>query len=509
MIKTIKFKRFLKSLAFIFSILTLSSCLSTKQAEPTPSKQEEQAEIVTNSTENSDIQNQTLPLFEETELSNTQESFEESSEKIDWDEILTNPNTEENTDFFSEPEVFEAEPEEISENPINQIVEAEEQDLPKDVDTESQKEEIINKTQTVDTSSDVAENPLNLKENTEKQTTAPTIEQGSDEVLNDSERTAEENSPSNQETSGDNLQQKNSAIISPSRSMSVKNNQYVDVVYPGSGWIYIGEVGSENLFRYFGRKLGSKDTTFTLRSSKSGKTILHFYKNDILTSQYIDDYLEVVVEEDSAKSGEKATAPAYALVVPPKPVRNEEHFSTKKSASQVEKTNDVEKSPSIQQKKEDTPPQEFAVQSSKAQDDNLKTIIQTTQEKENPTSAQQRSSAQNGSNQNLKADEQDIPLTSAHNTSGSLLEQAKKSYSAKNYENALTQIQEYLDSANTKIDEALFVQAQILEADSKVRNIKSALDSYETIIKKYPTSKFWQNANKRKIYLERYYINIY
>ncbi|MBQ7619651.1 MAG: hypothetical protein IJS51_05940, partial [Treponema sp.] len=41
-----------------------------------------------------------------------------------------------------------------------------------------------------------------------------------------------------------------------SRAMTIKNNQFVDIIYPGSGWIYLGEEGSGDHFIFQGRKLG-------------------------------------------------------------------------------------------------------------------------------------------------------------------------------------------------------------------------------------------------------------
>ncbi len=107
--------------------------------------------------------------------------------------------------------------------------------------------------------------------------------------------------------------------IVPSRSVKVKMNQYLDVTYPGTGWTYIGEEDKNDVFNYFGRKLGTKNTTFSLRAKKAGKTILHFYKNDALTGEYIDDYLEVVVEDK--KGTGRVKAPSYAEIIPAKPQR--------------------------------------------------------------------------------------------------------------------------------------------------------------------------------------------
>ncbi len=312
---------------------------------------------------------------------------------------------------------------------------------------------------------------------------------------------------------------KNPAVIIPSRSMKVKNNQYVDVVYPGNGWIYIGETETENRFRYFGRKLGTSDTTFTLRSVKPGKTLLHFYKNDVLTAQYIDDYLEIEVINENAKSNEKAKAPSYAEVVPPKPVRGVTQISPEGSISSTPEKNALKEKETEVKKSESNTAQNYqkheknssSHESSSVQDDkNVKTIIQTTAEN-TQKSAQTVTSSVIPKKSEEKAENQTVSETQNINTnpSKSLLEQAKESLKNKKYELALAQIQAFLDSETKKIDEALYVQGQILEADSPVRNIKSAIDCYDALIKKYPASRWWQDANKRKIYLNRYYVNIW
>ena len=104
--------------------------------------------------------------------------------------------------------------------------------------------------------------------------------------------------------------------VIPSRSVSMKNSQYLDIVYPGKGWIYLGEEDGKNLMRYFGRKIGDKNTSFSLRSREEGKTILHFYKNDQLTGAFIDDYLEVEIKGKNS-SAERILAPDYSSIVPP------------------------------------------------------------------------------------------------------------------------------------------------------------------------------------------------
>ena len=128
-----------------------------------------------------------------------------------------------------------------------------------------------------------------------------------------------------------------------SRAMTIKNNQFVDIIYPGSGWIYLGEEGSGDHFIFQGRKLGNGETTFSLRSKEPGTALLHFYKNDILTGNYIDDYIEISIGEKSAADGVHVTAPSYAEVVPPKFDRTKavEEKSAERETAQKQEENDA------------------------------------------------------------------------------------------------------------------------------------------------------------------------
>ncbi|MBR6193655.1 MAG: hypothetical protein IKQ66_05825, partial [Treponema sp.] len=103
-------------------------------------------------------------------------------------------------------------------------------------------------------------------------------------------------------------------LQNPSRSVTIAQNQYLDVEYPGKGWIYLGETDNTNMMRYFGHTISS-DTTFTLRAKTQGTALLHFYKIDPLTGTAINDYLEVVI---SGKTGSEVhvDAPSYGDIVP-------------------------------------------------------------------------------------------------------------------------------------------------------------------------------------------------
>ena len=273
--------------------------------------------------------------------------------------------------------------------------------------------------------------------------------------------------------------------VIPSRLVSMKNSQYLDIVYPGKGWIYLGEEDGKNLMRYFGRKIGDKNTSFSLRSREEGKTILHFYKNDQLTGTFIDDYLEVEIKGKNY-SAERILAPDYSSIVPPaqKNVKQEEISGTEISN---QKNEDSEDSPKI--------PEEKPVDEKKF-------------ESENP-STQSLSEFSSGSE---VASSQEISSIVKNNSSDSsadeLLKAAQENFNSKKYKDSLACLESFFEKADSRIDEGLFLQAQIFESNSSERNIKSALDNYETIVRRYPQSSVWKKASERVTYLKKFYFNI-
>lgn len=485
-----KARTFLFLFTSIFSLYILNSCASSPkneenltQAEQSSDKKTE--EIPENQLENKEISQDSLANEENLQNSeNTQNKPENDenqlSEKIDEDELLADSEneTEETQEDFVEPEVKDspfveetktAADEQNPESSENKQNEA--QDIP---ETNEEEPELLPKTEEYEKKSE-EENPqtdenLELNENSmENQENLPQNGQEPESKAELSEEIEEEEPKENTEQTESNPQK------TPSRSMTAKNNQYVDIIYPGRGWIYMGEdEGKDQILRYFGRKLGTENTTFTLRTTKSGETVLHFYKNDVLKGEYIDDYLEIKVLEESAKPNERAKAPSYEESVPQKPVRLEKKAETQEETQKTDEIKNIEEKTSDNEQK-----------LSSQDETNLK---------KNDVSKEVSRPEQKKS---LKVDTKN------------LLEQAKKDFEAKSYAQALSEVQQYLDTQNTRIDEALFLQGQILEADSEVKNIKSAIDSYNSLIKNYPASTFWQEANRRKIYLNRYYVNIY
>ncbi len=326
----------------------------------------------------------------------------------------------------------------------------------------------------------------------------------------------------------------------PSRSMTLKNKQFVDITYPGSGWIYLGEEDGGDHFIFQGRKLGNDGATFTLRSKAPGTALLHFYKNDILTGNYIDDWIQVTVSENGATDASHVQAPAYADVVPQKFDLQKNKEQKEKALAEAAAKKQAERDEMIQAEKAETkspseaneekrgqvaaapsPAQQSQAQAEIVPAEKVQTVIQTAgQEKADSkqktavagtNSDKNKSQAAQGSGEKAARESQAQGGSSASTSDGkakNLLELARKAYDEKRFEEALDLVQKFFDVATEDLDAGLYLEGLILEAKSSARNIKSAIGAYDTLIKNWPQSPYWRRANERSIYLKRFYIDI-
>lgn len=554
-----KILKYFFNILFILNIFVIISCASTPKQEELP--EEKVLDVLNDSNEVENTQNDTLAEdinseiadvaeIENTEIKvpeldiNTEEENGKSSNETSLNEYSS---LEEKIEEDILPELPPLEEEQLETQIDNDISTPSIQEEPQIQQTNNKELEDNNSEQTKETDnlttedSNIETNKSDTTEATESSVSTPTSEledNSNDKNIENTQATiiqdetnetanADNENINNEDTNEDFQNTANSQLeetnqieesleddtteneivnkkIKPSRSMTIKKNQYIDITYPGTGWIYLGQKDNKKDFTFFGRKLGGKDTSFTLRAKNPGTYLLHFYKNDPLTNSYIDDYLEVIVENKETSSTEHILAPNYATIVPPKVTITAETRKENKKQN-INKT--VDENKNKQQKTQEEQTQNVA--SKKPIDSSVKTVIQT-QDAENTNeisetsntqniieTKQEENNTQNKPNQNLdKLKESE------------LLALAKKQFANKEHSNALYTLEKFFEKAVSKIDEGLFLQGQILESKSDVQNIKGAIDSYELIVKSYPASAYWTQANKRTIFLKRFYINI-
>ncbi len=480
-------------------LLCFTSC-ATKQA-PENDSQIEAPDAETSETkeeESSVVNNQTGDEENSSEEADTSESLEDADNEV--------PLTSED---FPEPETIE-EPEVITLEPVEETEASESEPAPEEVEKEDPPEITI-------VNSNEENESENQTEAEDSVTEAATPDADDADNANDAEDITANDVviASNQDSDGisggiDITDDDDSDVnlsdiekdITPSRSVTLKKFEYLDVTYPGTGWIYMGLTDNSKDIAYFGRKLGTKDTKFSLQARAAGTKIIHFYRNDPLTGQYLDDYIEVIITAENGSNKTHVEAPAYKI-----PVQKKE-----KPVNKVEEKEETEEA--AEEKAQESKKEAAAVKAKESSKGADSVVTKKTSEPVKKSDSEKKTETEKTTATTIASEpvESDTGKTNTSSTKASdpatLLQEAQLLYNEKEYSAALNKLNLFFEYSTDKGDEALYLKGQILEAKSEVRDIKGAIDAYTTLTKNYPASKLWDSANKRIIYLKRFYLEV-
>ena len=419
---------------------------------------------------------------EETEAAENLETEEEDSEV----ELVSAEETVEVSEgIFPEPEDFE-EPEIITLEPADIIEEVEEET------EESANLEVVEQeeppaiteevTPAQETSVETTES-LDITDNSDSDETSDNTDEIED--LTDSSgiiEISDVDSDSENEITAPEIEE-----IKVSRSVTLKKFENLEITYPGQGWIFMGLTDNSKDLVYHGRKLGTKDTKFTFQARNAGTKIAHFYKNDPLSGDYLDDYIEITILPENGSNKTSIAAPEYKLPVKKLETKKNSPAKTsdKEAESPAENTSTIKKQTESEAANQTSTPvvkktsqATAALQTQEIEKESVETQTETSQP------------AQNNSNPDV------------------LLKEAKVLYNEKEFSRALNKVNQFLEFAADNRDEGLYLKGQILEAKSEVRDIKGSMEAYTSLTKNYPASKLWDSANKRIIYLKRFYLEV-
>lgn len=432
-----------------------------------------------------DVQDLELPLeTEEAEITDSENTESIIEEPISSDEIELSPLQKDYPYLEEEDLINKLEEENIPDLP-NEESETDEENAIESDENNSEDTDVNDLTDDhTDNLTDEAEEELDAESATENETEDDSYEQ---EIENPDVESEE-------------------IIIMPSRSVTLKRGENLEVVYPGSGWIYMGSLSEYNNLASRGRKLGATDTKYTLLAKEAGTQIHHFYKVDNLTGEYIDDYLEVIVLDKKGSSKTTVTAPEYQAFIPPKAERPAK-------ASVSEKDNSTEAVTTIIENTEASEKSETETDSPVIEQNTDRTLVteDLSKNESNDSISMSTDDTFASSLDDVISIDEDYSEYSQENNlqnaidTNSLLENAIILYNDKKYQEANLLLSEFFEYSTDRIDEGLFLQGQIYEAESPVRDIKKSIENYEALIKNYPSSEYWNDANKRIKYLRRFY----
>ncbi|MBO4706811.1 MAG: hypothetical protein J5647_13820 [Spirochaetaceae bacterium] len=271
----------------------------------------------------------------------------------------------------------------------------------------------------------------------------------------------------------------------PSRTVTMKKKQYLDVTYPGEGWLYMGDENNSKALSFKGREQKGNTTLLKFYSDRAGEALLHFCKQDILTDTYIHDYLLVTIEKTSGNK-QHIQAPEY---VPPATVSHESEVDENVASSENLFTgiSDTETEISQEESAEEIgePTVEDVISSGVSLADEPDVIFSF------------------GDGIDFFGDSSDDDEYYQQ-----LIDEANDAFFAGRGQEAIDKAQIVIDDGSYFSDEAYYIQAQVYETNSDMLDVNKAYGLYKTIVDYYPESAYWTKASKRVTYLDRYYFQI-
>lgn len=257
-----------------------------------------------------------------------------------------------------------------------------------------------------------------------------------------------------------------------SRSVKLYTGQRLEVVYPGEGWVYLGESSAQKGIKYQQRKLQSGTSIFHFGAGDEGSYILNFSYFDVFSDNFISDSIAVHVEKAKTKLNNTVKAPDYKGPI----------------NAQKENNQDLKKENKYDEVLAGTPVKAESSSSAK-KNENTKVydtpdLVTVTEKSESKTAGKDLKSA------------------------SELLDMIRGYISEGNAANALNSAEDFFKNYSVNLDEALFLRGQAYELNGPNKNVKKALEAYQTLVKAYPESKFWDKADARIRYIKKFYIDI-
>jgi outer membrane protein assembly factor BamD (BamD/ComL family) len=92
--------------------------------------------------------------------------------------------------------------------------------------------------------------------------------------------------------------------------------------------------------------------------------------------------------------------------------------------------------------------------------------------------------------------------------SSELLSQVQTALNSGDAAKALDLLDQFFRTSVTDLDEGWFLRGLAYESNGPSRNIRRALDAYQTLVDAFPSSPRWREARERITYINRFYFNI-
>ena len=284
-----------------------------------------------------------------------------------------------------------------------------------------------------------------------------------------------------------------------SRTVRVTVGQILEVPFRGTGWVYLGELGGRRGISYDSRRLdiqpgrrydseAVEGQSFIFRVESAGTYILRFYRQDFIQDYIINDYVQVIAGERGENSGRVAAERVIAEPRwPPDPGTVVEPLPRTTPEVPVAESPVVPAAPVPAITAPASAAQQFPPPVSLGQPEPAASP-QTPAMVEPVTTSPQAPP----------------PVDSP----AEYVRRARQEFDSGRIESALGILDNMRQFYPGGTDESLLLNAQLLEANSPSRDIRSSLEYYRRLVNEFPFSDHVEEAQRRIAYLERFYFNI-
>lgn len=235
----------------------------------------------------------------------------------------------------------------------------------------------------------------------------------------------------------------------PERTLESPKGSPLELVFPGSGWVYLGETSGREGIRYDSRRFDGASAVFLFAADREGDYVLRFQRQDPVTG-----------EPESRLVGLKIKEPAS--------------FAERKPAEKPAASPSAEAAPAAASRAGtvDTGPA-------------------------SPATAGEPGTAE------ASGFPRELP-----SSPDELLRLARAELAANRVSSALEALDRYVSLFPFGSDEAFYLYAKAYEQNTPYRDIKKAYGYYRQVRDEWPRSPFWKDAAERATYIERHYFDI-
>jgi TolA-binding protein len=293
--------------------------------------------------------------------------------------------------------------------------------------------------------------------------------------------------------------------------------QLVEIPFRGSGWVYLGELGSRRGIVYDSRRLDPEGQSFVFRTEAAGTYALKFYRQDFIRDFILNDHVQVIIGEAPEAAGAGWFNPPLdrgRVIAEPRWPNSLEEAERARGTTET-----ASASPQNARPSGGVVPAVENAAGAPAAGTGAETAAGTPAAPENTggqTAAASAAAAAAPPGQppaavppeGASAAGSALPELPANSPPEIFLQKAKEEFDAGRVDSAISLVDQFRECYPSGSDEAYWLYGQFYEANTPSRDILSALSSYRRLVREYPQSSRYNDARRRIAYLERYYINI-